>query len=121
MKLWMCRNCPSDATNGASIPGYKFYSEKPVCPNCGADRANPRHAHYIGECAVIHFDAPDPILHDRGVNVAACDPKIKIGSSCDGPIPHFGTASRDAVTCQACMETEVFKSGVEGGSTLKAK
>jgi hypothetical protein len=59
--------------NGVPVVGRRFEADLPVCPNCGCDRSNPRHATYIGEVELIHFDAPDPVLNDRGVNRAACD------------------------------------------------
>ena len=125
MKLWICRNCLSDPNeNGFCAVGRKFEADKPVCPTCGADRSNPRHAPYIGECEVIHFDPPDPILKGRGTNRAACDTSIVIGSPQPhdgvGIKPYFGTAHRNVVNCRACMASEVFVSGAEVEKAIKA-
>lgn len=63
MKLWLCRNCMVVNENGVPVVGRRFEADLPVCPNCGCDRSNPRHATYIGEVELIHFDAPDPVLN----------------------------------------------------------
>jgi hypothetical protein len=125
MKLFICRNCFADkpSESGSPVPGYKFYADLPVCPKCTADQRNPRHMHYIAECEVIHFDPPDPVLRDRGTNVAACDPSIKIGGLQEGETvkPNFGTGHRSVVNCPKCMESEAFLLGKETEGTLKAK
>ncbi len=123
-RLWMCRNCMDVNESGVATHGRKFTADLPVCPNCGCDRSNPRHAQYIGEVEVIHLDPPDPILNDRGCNRAACDDRIVIGSLRDTPDgsikPHFGSAHKTSVTCPACKETEAYKSGPEAGHKLRA-
>ena len=116
MPLYVCRNHPLPAG------GFPFEADKPVCPQCGLNRdEKPEYASYIAEREVIHFDPPHPVLIDRGTNRAACS-----GLPIGGGDPRmggkflFGTPAREAVTCPACRQTDVFKGDQPSGQALRA-
>ncbi len=68
----------------------------PKCPGCGAGPA------VIAPVECVHFDPPSG-TPGRGVNVAACNPKLRVGPGCRA------TGEPDAVTCKACKATEIYR------------
>jgi hypothetical protein len=81
----------------------EFEAQAPICPGCKIDGRVGRYAVLIQRMAMIHFDAPDPILPNIGVNFAACDVNLKIAGGI------MGTAEHKAVTCKKCKGTDIFK------------
>lgn len=81
----------------------EFEAPAPLCPGCKVDGRIKRYAGMIQRLVIIHFDPPDPIIPNRGVNVVACDPNHKVGGNI------MATAEHSAVTCKKCKATDVFK------------
>lgn len=78
--------------------------KKPACPNCNLDpEKDPRDADHLTQLALIHFDPPGK-YPGRGLNVAACNPKLRVGTG-----DHRFTGEKAAVTCFDCVETDVFQ------------
>ncbi|MEB3269965.1 MAG: hypothetical protein VKJ09_15600, partial [Leptolyngbya sp.] len=110
MNLWICRNCLSDPNeNGVSVVGYPFAADLPVCPKCGIDGREAEYRPYVIERLPVHLDPPHAVLKDRGKGVTACD-GTRIGGRDAKGNTVMGTGLREAVTCPACRETEVFLS-----------
>ena len=100
MALFRCLNC----TNAKGLPGREFEAGKPECPICHADLGA------IVELEIIHYDPPSG-KPGRGLRRAACDPTIKIGHA--GPKGCMFSGEPSAVTCRACMATDVFRVNAE--------
>jgi len=108
MKLFKCYNCTGDD----GMAGVDFFAEKPVCPTCKLDGAEPRFAGRIVQCRIIHFDPPHPVAAGAGLNHLACDPTKKIGK-----VNVVATGVPDVVNCPACRETEAWKAAKKANET----
>lgn len=91
MKLFRCLCCPGDDGKG-----LEFEANKQVCPTCGADGG------LVVELATIHYDPPSK-WPNKGLNVAACDSKIRVGQP---GLMMSGLPA--AVTCKACKLTAIW-------------
>lgn len=94
-KPYMCLNC----TNEKGMVGFKFRSEKPVCPKCTADGSQKQYAAYIVRCVEIHYDPPHPVLKQRGLNKRLCDGK----SIFENQKFNMGSGLPHAATCPDCL------------------
>lgn len=99
MARYRCMGCENDR----GLPGREFESATPVCPGCGADARNPRHANHIVELRDIHYDAPSRVK-GVGVGYRACDPTKRLPDG-NGVTGSAFTGEPSAVTCQACLAT----------------
>jgi hypothetical protein len=104
MPMYRCLNCKGE-----------FQADKPACAACELDATtNPRDAQYIVELAVIHYDPPTRIA-GRGKNVAACDPKIRVGLRAGAGPGAMLSGEKGAVTCPACKASEAFTADADPG------
>ena len=101
MPILRCCSCMTE-WEAAPVRG-----KGPECPSC---KAGPL---AVAQVEVIHFDPPSA-TPGRGLNHAACNPKLR-----PGPTNRF-TGEHDAVTCRACRETEIYKTAGPAGCMVLA-
>lgn len=99
-KLWKCYNCDDPKR---SVPGRDFTADKPVCPTCGLDGADPQVAHKIVQRRLIHFEPPHAVAADCGSGKLACGAK---------PVNVQITRAVVAANCSACLASEAGKAAV---------
>lgn len=109
-RLWLCMNHPELGTTGV-----KFESEKPVCPECGADGDSPDSGGCVAPRVVIHFIPPHPVVKNRGTGVLACDPKTRVGLH-----GMMATGDPREATCPACRASDAWKQTMEQWGTPPA-
>lgn len=93
MPIYRCDNCGNEAEHAT-----------PKCVPCGLDpKADPRDAASLTELQTIHFDPPHATVKGRGLGVAACDPKLRVGApAC------VATGERAHVTCPKCKAAPAY-------------
>lgn len=96
-KFFKCYNCLDPKRQ---VPGFDFTADKPVCPNCGLDAADPIVAHKIVQRRLIHFEPPHPIASDCGTGKIACGFK--------GGAPQV-SRSILATNCPNCLASDAGK------------
>lgn len=102
---YRCMKCGQDKPIA-----FEFVSETGVCPGCGLNaKDNPM---VVGALVCIHFDPPGD-ARGVGKRYRACDPDcgITIQHVHHADVGrHAGSGDPGAVTCPACMDTEIYKS-----------
>lgn len=109
MGLYRCNHCQ---------PPRTFEADRPVCEACGLDpKKDARHGRFIDQLLVIHYDPPTAI-RGIGQNVAACNPKLRVGGQGVGPTAERFTGEKTAVTCEKCKQTAAYQGETKGAAPL---
>lgn len=99
MPLFRCNSCQ---------PPRVFEADRPTCAECELDPAkDARHGRFFDQLLIIHYDPPTNVK-GIGQNVAACNPKVKVGRQGRHTTADRFTGDKSAVTCPRCKATEVY-------------
>ena len=105
MPLYRCYFC----TNEKGLPGRDFEADKPVCPDCGADRSQPRMTDRVVALETIHFHPPSKRV-GVGLGHLACSPGTKFPDP-KSQVSITATGEPHLVNCPQCRASPLFAAG----------